>query len=124
MICHATTSPPIISPPGPVIAAISGPPDHVWHFKWSGWTIHGAIVGPSLPQLVPHVRNSINSQAICMRQLVVWPLMILAMNAPLGHLSQHSLATMYFSRIRENSIVHNSPSSLNGCFKRGPTKAS
>jgi len=36
--CHATTGFPIIAPP-----------DHLWHFSWSGWTIYCVIVGPPPP---------------------------------------------------------------------------
>ena len=47
--CHATNGPPIIGPPGPSsakyvavdgppgpsMAAIDGPPDHLWRHRWS-----------------------------------------------------------------------------------------
>ena len=34
--------------PGPVMAAAGSPLDHLWHFRWSDWTIDGAIVSLSL----------------------------------------------------------------------------
>ena len=30
--------------PRPVMAAAGGPPDYLWQFGWSSWTIDGAIV--------------------------------------------------------------------------------
>ena len=54
--CHATTGPPKIGPPGPFMAATAGPPAQTICKTADGSprpTMHGAVVGPPLPHLVP-----------------------------------------------------------------------